>query len=233
MRTPVIRTANYPDRLGPWVKFVENSKKLTCLEITGYCIKYSTVLWLLELQIRRGREVLTQVHTLNIESRTSNSPCRLFSKKNSVIRIFCISGWFAVQINPDKWSATVFNFRLTSVTVRESTACIVSSNAAFVLRTNQRVKIGAHLHVVYWKNLFRKRAWETEFSRIRKQAQTRISGGFSQLPLPGNNSKWHLTHLMSDIYIAFLKRKNNVACSWALLKNNSRTIEICHLEDHV
>jgi len=28
-----------------------------CLEITGYRIKYSTVLWLLELQIRRRRKI--------------------------------------------------------------------------------------------------------------------------------------------------------------------------------
>ena len=44
----------YPDRLGPSGKFVENSTKLTCLEITGYRIKCSPVLWLLELQIRLG-----------------------------------------------------------------------------------------------------------------------------------------------------------------------------------
>jgi hypothetical protein len=31
--------------------------KGTCLEITVYRIKYSTVLWLLELQNRRGRKV--------------------------------------------------------------------------------------------------------------------------------------------------------------------------------
>jgi len=37
--------------------FFENSTKLTCLEITGYQIKYNTVLWLLELQIRSGRKV--------------------------------------------------------------------------------------------------------------------------------------------------------------------------------
>jgi hypothetical protein len=49
--------AGYPDRLGRSGKFVENPTKLTCLEITGYRIKYSTVLWLLELQIRRGRKV--------------------------------------------------------------------------------------------------------------------------------------------------------------------------------
>jgi len=57
IRTMFIRTTNYPDQLGPSCKFVENSTKLTCLEITGYRIKYSTVLWLLELQIRRGRKV--------------------------------------------------------------------------------------------------------------------------------------------------------------------------------
>ena len=59
-RTPLfgtlgIRMANYPDRLGPSGKFIENSTQLTCLEITGYQIKYITVLWLLELQIKRGR----------------------------------------------------------------------------------------------------------------------------------------------------------------------------------
>jgi len=57
-RTPFIRIANYPDRFGPSGIFVVNSTKLTCLEITGYRIKYSTVLWLLELQDRRGRKGL-------------------------------------------------------------------------------------------------------------------------------------------------------------------------------
>jgi len=56
--------AGYPDRLVPSDRFVENSTKLTCLEITGYRIKYNTVLWLLELQIRSDRKVYTQVHTL-------------------------------------------------------------------------------------------------------------------------------------------------------------------------
>ena len=46
----------YPDRLGPSGKFVQNSTKLPCLTITGYRIKYSTVLRLLELQVRRGRK---------------------------------------------------------------------------------------------------------------------------------------------------------------------------------
>jgi len=51
-RTPLIRTlvfpiANYPDQPGPSGKFVEHSKKLTCLPITCYQIKYSTELYLL------------------------------------------------------------------------------------------------------------------------------------------------------------------------------------------
>ena len=57
IRTLVIRMSDYPDRLGPSGRFVENSTKLPSLEITGYRIKYSTVLWLTELQIKRGREV--------------------------------------------------------------------------------------------------------------------------------------------------------------------------------
>jgi hypothetical protein len=47
----------YPDHLGPSGNFFYNSAKITCLEITSFRIKYSTVLWFLELQIRRGRKV--------------------------------------------------------------------------------------------------------------------------------------------------------------------------------
>jgi len=58
IRTLVIRIANYPDPLGSLgKKFIENSTKINCLEIIGIRIKYSTVLWLLELQIRRDRKV--------------------------------------------------------------------------------------------------------------------------------------------------------------------------------
>jgi hypothetical protein len=61
-RTPLIRTlvipiANFPDRLGPSGKFIENSIKLICLEITSCRINYRTVLWLLELLIRHGRKI--------------------------------------------------------------------------------------------------------------------------------------------------------------------------------
>jgi len=45
---------------GPAWTFIQlagNSTKLTCLEIAGYRIKYSTVLWILELQIRNGSKV--------------------------------------------------------------------------------------------------------------------------------------------------------------------------------
>jgi len=53
----VIRIASNLDRFGPLGKFVKNSTKLTCLEITSYQIKYIAVLRLLELQIRRGQKV--------------------------------------------------------------------------------------------------------------------------------------------------------------------------------
>jgi len=53
---------DYPDRqldesACPFGKNVENFTKITCIEITGYRIKYSTVLWLLEFQIKSGRKV--------------------------------------------------------------------------------------------------------------------------------------------------------------------------------
>jgi hypothetical protein len=67
-RTPLIQIANYPYRLGPLGKFVENSTKLTCLEITGYQIKNSSVLWLIELHIRCGQKVQMQVCTVNSNS---------------------------------------------------------------------------------------------------------------------------------------------------------------------
>ena len=57
IRMFVIRIANYPYRVDPAGKFVANSTKLTYLEITRYQIKYSTVLWLTELQIRCGLKV--------------------------------------------------------------------------------------------------------------------------------------------------------------------------------
>jgi hypothetical protein len=49
--------AGNTDRLGPSGKFVDNATKLNYLAITVYRVKYSTVWWLLELQIRRGRKV--------------------------------------------------------------------------------------------------------------------------------------------------------------------------------
>jgi hypothetical protein len=57
IRMLVIRISDYSSLLGPSGNFVGNSTKLTCLEIAGYKIKYSTVLWLTELQIKCGRKV--------------------------------------------------------------------------------------------------------------------------------------------------------------------------------
>jgi len=78
LHLPERRLTNYPDRLGPSGKFVENPTKVTCLEITVYRIKYRTVFWLLELQIRRGRKVRTQVHAVSSKSRNSHCHCSLF-----------------------------------------------------------------------------------------------------------------------------------------------------------
>ena len=90
--------ADQPEQLGPSGKFFKNSTKLTCLEITGNKIKYSTVVWFLVLQIWCGQKVQLQVHTVNSNSRTSNCQCSLFSKINPIIWILCKSGWLAPQL---------------------------------------------------------------------------------------------------------------------------------------
>ena len=109
IRKLIIRIADYPDRLGPSGKFDENSTKITCLEFTGYRIKYSTMLRLIEVQTRRVRKVYTQVHNININIPTSNCQCTIISKKIPITRIFCLTECFAVPINPDKWSSTVIS----------------------------------------------------------------------------------------------------------------------------
>jgi hypothetical protein len=45
------------------------------------CRSDSAVLWLVDLQIRRGRKVQTQVHAVIIDSQTANWQYSLFSKK--------------------------------------------------------------------------------------------------------------------------------------------------------
>jgi len=52
IQTLVIQIACYPDQLIRSGKFVENFTKPTCLEITSHWIKYCTMLWLWEHQIR-------------------------------------------------------------------------------------------------------------------------------------------------------------------------------------
>ena len=99
--------AGYPEHLGPSGKFVESSARLSRLEITGYRIKYSTVVFrLLEHQIRRGRKYETQVHTVNnrltAEFETAN--VAYFQRKVQ------LSGLLAVPIFQDKWSSTVHTY---------------------------------------------------------------------------------------------------------------------------
>jgi hypothetical protein len=38
-----------------------------------------------------------------------------FDQKNPIIRIFCISGWLVVPINPEKWSSTVLGAKYVFV----------------------------------------------------------------------------------------------------------------------
>jgi hypothetical protein len=52
-----VRHANYPNRLDPPGKFVEDSTKQTCLEMTGYRIMYNTALCLLSEAWSKGLDV--------------------------------------------------------------------------------------------------------------------------------------------------------------------------------
>ena len=56
-----------------------------------------------------------QVRTVNGNSRSYVCHYSLFSEKNPIIRIFCISGWLAVLINPDLWSSAVYVYIHTRV----------------------------------------------------------------------------------------------------------------------
>ena len=51
-----------------------------------------------------------------VTDRTSSCQYNLFSKKNAIIWIFCISRWSAVSINLDKCSHTVFITRVLTIT---------------------------------------------------------------------------------------------------------------------
>ena len=107
----------YPDRLGSSGKFVENSTKLTYLEITSYRINHSTVLWLLELRIRRGRKVQTQVHAVNSNSRTSSYQCSPFKKKKSGFSAY-----------PDGWSSQLI--RISGVLMFFRPLLLISGRAS-------------------------------------------------------------------------------------------------------
>ena len=71
--------AGYPGQLGPSDKVVDQAW-LKGIDSGTYC---------------------------NYNTQTLNCQCSLFSKKSPIIQIFCISGWFAIPINPYKWSYTI------------------------------------------------------------------------------------------------------------------------------
>jgi len=54
--------------------------------------------------------VLTFWISLVVIGELQTAEVAYFQRKNSVIRIFCITGWLAVPINPGKWSFTGVTF---------------------------------------------------------------------------------------------------------------------------
>ena len=113
IRTLVIRIANYTDRLGPSGRFVDSSTRttLTCLVIPA--IGSSTVQCYGFLNFKSGvvarfrRTYILWIVTAELQNCQYS---RLFSKKNPVIRIFCISGWLGARIYPERLSYIVYVF---------------------------------------------------------------------------------------------------------------------------
>jgi len=67
----------------------------------GYTVKYIK-------KIMHSYFICTQINMQKFFFSTSNCPCSLFSMKNPITRIFCISGCFAVPINPNNCSYILF-----------------------------------------------------------------------------------------------------------------------------
>ena len=111
-RTPliwklVIRISNYPDRIGPSSKhFLTVIVYLLLLRNFPPFVKYVKKLYINVLFVCKPIRSLKHSFADFFFS-TSYCQCRPFSKKNPIIRIFCLSGWLAVPINPNKWSSTV------------------------------------------------------------------------------------------------------------------------------
>jgi len=105
-----------PDRLGPSVKYMENSTKLCCLEITVYRIKYSTVLMYSRTSNQTYSKGLDAVRTVNSNSRTSNSECGLFSKKE--IHLYGFSAYPDVLSQITRLSGVLVCWILLALDVR-------------------------------------------------------------------------------------------------------------------
>jgi hypothetical protein len=106
-RKIVIWIANYQDRLSPSGKHF-----LTVIMLHLSWLKFSLQLShtynKLCLNVLFVRKWICSLLQLFVEIFPSSScQCRLLSKKTPIIRIFCISGWHAVPVNPNKWSSTV------------------------------------------------------------------------------------------------------------------------------
>ena len=114
IRTLVIRIANYPERLGP-----SDEHFLTVTVFAYFCglndspncqihiPNYVLMLYLYVIYIYIYIYICSLKQPFVEYFSTSNCQRSLFSKKNQIIRIFCISGWLAVPINAKKGSSGV------------------------------------------------------------------------------------------------------------------------------
>jgi hypothetical protein len=106
IRTLVIRNPNYPDRL---------LKKSFVFKLPVIGSEYR----LMEVQIRRGRNVLQAGTSCKYYKSKCKLSMQLILKENLVIRPFCITGLSAAPVNPDKWrQLTDFPNKLNKTSVQ-------------------------------------------------------------------------------------------------------------------
>ena len=110
IRTLVIRIADYPDRLGPSGRIFLAVKVLHLffygLNVSPSCqIHLRNYVIMFYLHVNKYvassgpfTEIFFPLQTANVA---------YFKRKYPIIRIFCMSGWFALPVNPDKWSSAV------------------------------------------------------------------------------------------------------------------------------
>ena len=90
-----------------------------------------------------------RVHTVNNNSWTSNCQCSLFSKKNPLIWIFCMSELLIIPINLYKWISSVLKC-CTGVEDQYCTVIKIAGNVRKIFSLLTRCVTGSELLIIHF-----------------------------------------------------------------------------------